>query len=255
MRFAARFVSTLLLLNVSVPLSSVVAQPRPAILVAAAADLQPLQNELKSAFSRFTGREATFIFGASGNLAQQVRNGAPYDVYLSANDTLVKQLAESGYLLKDSIQIYGYGRIALWSKGGHIHSLADLTAPAVRHLAIANPVHAPYGAAARAALKNQGYWEKLQAKIVYGENVEQTFQYAESGNADAAIVGWSLVLNRGGILLPATWHPRISQMGGVLKGSRDPVLARRFMAFLAGKEGRAVLRQFGFDLPDGFGLR
>lgn len=250
MRFAARFVSTLLLLNVSASLSSVGAQIKQAILVAAAADMQPLQNQLRAAFSRFAGGETTFTFGASGSLAQQILNGAPYDVYLSANDTFVKQLADSGHLAKDSIQVYGYGRLALWSKSGSIHTLADLIAPAVQHLAIANPVHAPYGAAAQEALRSQGYWDRLQAKIVYGENVEQTFQYAESGNADAAIVGWSQVFNKGGILLPATWHPRISQMGGVVKGSRNPVLAQRFMAFLTGKEGRAVLRQFGFDLPD-----
>src|SRR4051794_38949132 len=97
----------------------------------------------------------------------------------------VKQSAESGHLIKGSVQVYAYGRIALWSKSGRIHTLEDLVAPAVQHLAIANPVHAPYGAAAQAALKSQGYWDKLQAKLVYGENVEQTFQYAESGNADA----------------------------------------------------------------------
>jgi len=250
MRFAARFVSTVLLLNISVSLSSVVAQPKESILVAAAADMQPLQNQLQAAFRRLSGGEAVFTFGASGSLAQQVRNGAPYDVYLSANDTFVRQLADAGQLMKESIQVYAYGRIALWSKGGRIHSLADLTASAVQHVAIANPVHAPYGAAAQAVLKSQGLWDKLQGKIVYGENVEQTFQYAESGNADAAIVSWSLVLNRGGILLPAAWHPRISQTGGVVKGSRNPVLARRFMTFLTSREGRAVLKQFGFDLPD-----
>ncbi len=250
MRFAARFVSTILLLNVSVSLSSVVAaQPRQAILVAAAADMQPLQNQLGSAFFRFAGGEVTFTFGASGSLAEQIRNGAPYDVYLSANDTFVKQLAESGYLIKDSIQVYGYGRLAIWSKSGRIHTLADLTAATMQHLAIANPVHAPYGAAAQAALRNQGLWDRLQPKLVYGENVQQTLQYAESGNADAAIVGWSQVFNKGGILLPAAWHPRISQTGGVVKGSRNPVLARRFMAFLTGRDGKAVLRQFGFDLP------
>jgi molybdate transport system substrate-binding protein len=250
MRFAARFVSTLLLLNVSVSLSSVIAQTKQAVLVAAAADMQPLQNQLREAFFRTTGGEATFIFAASGSLAQQIRNGAPYDVYLSANQVFVKQSAESGHLLRDSVQVYAYGRIALWSKSGGIHTLEDLVAPSVQHLAIANPIHAPYGAAAQAALKSQGYWEKLQAKLVYGENVEQTFQYAESGNADAAIVGWSQVFNKRGILLPAAWHPRISQTGAVVKGSRNPGLARRFMTFLTGKEGRAVLRQFGFDLPD-----
>jgi molybdate transport system substrate-binding protein len=250
MRFAARFVSTVLLLNVSALLSSVVAQTRQTILIAAAADMQPLQNQLAAAFSRSTGGEVTFTFSASGSLAQQIRNGAPYDVYLSANDTFVQQLADAAYLFRDSVEVYGFGRIALWSKSGRIRTLADLTAPEVKHLAIANPVHAPYGAAAKAALTSQGYWDKLQPKVVYGENVEQTYQYAESGNADAAIIGWSLVVNKGGILLPAAWHPRISQTGAVVKTSRHAELARRFMAFLIGKDGRAVLRQFGFDLPN-----
>jgi len=250
MRFAARFVSTLLLLNVSATLSSVVAKGQQGILVAAAADLEPLQNQLRTGFSQVAGAEATFTFAASGSLAQQVRNGAPYDVYLSANDAFVNQLAESGFLLKDSVHVYGYGRLGLWSKSGRIHNFADLMAPEVRHLAIANPVHAPYGAAAQAALKSQGYWDKLQPKMVFGENVEQTFQYAQSGNADAAIVGWSLVFNKGGILLPAAWHPPIRQSGGVVKGSKHAVLAGRFMAFLTGKKGRALLREFGFDLPE-----
>jgi molybdate transport system substrate-binding protein len=248
--FAARFVSTVLLLNFSVLLSSPAEGAGAGLLVGAAADLQPLQNQLASAFSKAVGVTPAFTFAASGSLAQQIRNGAPYDVYLSANETFVKQLGESGHLLSDTIQIYAFGRIALWSKKGRIRSLADLTAAQVRHVAIANPVHAPYGAAAKAALSSQGLWEKLEPKVVYGENVEQTYQYAESGNADAAIVGWSLVFNKGGILLPAAWHPRIGQTGAVVKGSRRADVARRFLSFLTGKDGREVLKQFGFDLPD-----
>jgi molybdate transport system substrate-binding protein len=159
-------------------------------------------------------------------------------------------LEESGYLLDGTIRVYAFGRIALWSKSGRIRTMGDLTAPQVRHVAIANPLHAPYGAAAKAALSSQGLWEKLEPKVVYGENVDQTWQYAESGNADAAIVGWSLVFNKGGILLPAAWHPRIGQTGAVVKGSRHADVARRFLSFLTGKDGREILRQFGFDLSD-----
>jgi molybdate transport system substrate-binding protein len=250
MCFAARFVSTVLLLNFSALLSSPAPQDRQGFLIGAAADLQPLNDQLGAAFAKVAGTRPVFTFAASGSLAQQIRNGAPYDVYLSANETFVRQLGESGHLLPDTIKVYAYGRIALWSKSGRIHTLADLTAPSVRHLAIANPVHAPYGAAAQAALRSQGLWEKLEPKLVYGENVEQTYQYAESGNAEAAIVGWSQVFKKGGILLSATWHPQISQTGAVVKGSRHPDLARRFLAFLTGGEGKAVLRQFGFDLPE-----
>jgi len=249
MLFAARLVSTVLLLNLSALLSSPAERPTQEILIGAAADLQPLENSLQTEFLKSTGSKAVFTFAASGSLAQQIRNGAPYDLFLSANSTFVRYLSDSGYLLQDTVQVYGYGRIALWSKGGKIRSLADLTSPSLRHIAIANPTHAPYGAAAQAALRNQGLWEKLERKVVFGENVEQTYQFAESGNADAAIVGWSLVFNKGGILLPAAWHPRIAQTGAVVKASRHQEQARRFLAFLTGRQGKAVLKQFGFDLP------
>jgi molybdate transport system substrate-binding protein len=249
MCFAARFVSTVLLLNFSVLLSSPATEVSPGLLIGAAADLQPLKNQLETAFLKSAGVRPVFTFAASGSLAQQIRNGAPYDIYLSANNSFVEQLEQSGHLLSGTIRVYAFGRIALWSKGGRLHGLSDLVSSQVRHVAIANPVHAPYGAAAQAALRNQGLWEKLERKLVYGENVEQTFQYAVSGNADAAIVGWSLVFNKGGILLPASWHPRISQTGAVVKSSRHQELARKFLQFLTSQEGRAVLKQFGFDLP------
>jgi len=242
-------VSTILLLNFSVLLSSVAAHAKSEILVGAAADLQPLEPELTRAFSSATGASVRFTFGSSGNLAQQIGHGAPYDVYLSANEGFVTRLADSGHLLKDSVQVYAQGRIGLWSKGGRIRSLSELAQPAVRHISIANPEHAPYGVAAREVLKNQGLWEKLTSKIVYGENVQQAFQYAETGNADAAIIAWSLVANKGGILLPAAWHAPIRQAGGVVASSKNVPLARRFVEFLAGPQGRAVLTRFGFDPP------
>src|SRR5579871_4567765 len=131
MCFTARFVSTVLLLNFSVLLSSPVARAEAGLLVGAAADLQPLQNQLVSAFSRMTGATPVFTFAASGSLAQQIRNGAPYDIYLSANETFVKQLSASGHLLPDTVRVYAFGRIALWSKNGRIRTLADLMAPGV----------------------------------------------------------------------------------------------------------------------------
>src|SRR5581483_4097780 len=143
MLFAARLVSTVLLLNLSALLSSPAERPTQEILIGAAADLQPLENSLQTEFLKSTGSKAVFTFAASGSLAQQIRNGAPYDLFLSANSTFVRYLSDSGYLLQDTVQVYGYGRIALWSKGGKIRSLADLTSPSLRHIAIANPTHAP----------------------------------------------------------------------------------------------------------------
>jgi molybdate transport system substrate-binding protein len=250
MRRAARYVSTLLLLNISVLLSSPLANAQQQILVAAAADLEPLQPELTKAFSVETHAAVTFTFAASGSLAQQIDHGAPYDVFLSANDLFVKNLASSGRLLADTIVVYAYGRIALWSKNPRIRSLPDLLRPEVRHLAIANPAHAPYGIAAKEALINQRLWDKLQPKIVYGENVAETFQYARSGNADAAIVSSSLVFDKGGILLSSSWHRRISQSGAVVKGSPHEALARAFLKLLTERQGRTILRQFGFQLPE-----
>ena len=243
MRLAARLVSTVSLLNFSVLLSSAAGPPQQPLLIAAAADLHPLQSLLTKA----SPVPVVFTFGASGTLAQQIRHGAPYDVYLSANERFVKELAESGYLVKGTIRAYATGRLGLWSKSGKIRTLQDLAAPGIRHVAIANPTHAPYGAAARAALEKQGLWAGLQPKIVYGENVEQTFQFAETGNADAAVTSWTLVFDKGGIQLPATLHPIISQSGGVVASTKQRDAAVRFLQFLAGPQGKAVLRKFGLD--------
>ncbi len=243
---AARYVSTVLLLNISVTLSSA----PPQILIGAAADLQPLQQQLVSAFTKETGVSAVFTFAASGSLAQQIEHGAPYDLFLSANEMFVRQLAASGRLVPDSVAVYAYGRIALWSKNPQIRSVADLLRPQVKHVAIANPAHAPYGAAAKQALQSQGLWQKVEPKIVYGENVAETFQYAQSGNADAAIVSDSLVFDKGGIVLPGSWHQKIAQSGAVVAGSKKDAEARKFLRFLRGGQGRAVLGQFGFELPE-----
>ena len=152
-------------------------------------------------------------------------------------------------MFRTAWSVYAFGRIALWSKNAQIRSLADLARADVKHIAIANPDHAPYGAAAKQALKNQGLWDKLEPKIVYGENVAETFQYARGGNADAAIVSDSLVFDKGGILLPSAWHQKISQSGAVVAGSKNQALARKFLIFLKAGKGREVLQRFGFECP------
>jgi molybdate transport system substrate-binding protein len=219
------------------------------LLVAAAADLVPVEGPLSTAFQKVSGQGLRFALGSSGMLARQIQNGAPYDVYLSANQQYVVELVDSGDLLRDSVQTYALGRLGLWSKDGSIRNLSELANPKLRHIAIANPAHAPYGVAARQALENRKLWQSLQSKIVYGENVRQAFQFAESGNADATITSWTLVFDRGGILLPASWHKPIRQTGGVLKRSQNPDLARRFLDFLTGPEGQAVLGKYGLSPP------
>lgn len=232
-----------------------VALPRPAnaaeVLVAAAADLAPVERPLAQAFQRATGTRVRFVLGASGMLSRQIQQGAPYDVYLSADEKLVADLAASGRLLKDTVRMYAIGRLGLWSKNRSFTRLDELRDKSLRHIAIANPVHAPYGAAAKQMLENQGLWNELQPRIVYAENVRQALQFAESGNADAVVTAWSLVAGRGALLLPETLYPPIRQSGGVVASTKHAAEARAFLDFLLGKEGRAILQAAGFSIPDG----
>ncbi len=221
----------------------------PKILVAAAADLEPLEAQLSELGAKTAGVQATFTFGASGMLARQIENGAPYDVYLSANQAFVNDLHRQGRLLPGSVRVYARGRLGLWSKTGRVRKLEDLLDARVLHVAIANPEHAPYGAAARQALERRGLWRKLTGKIVYGENVQQTFQFAATGNADACITSWSLVMRRGGILLPSEWHDPIVQAGGVAAGSGQKAAALRFMEALLSPAGRKLLADNGLSAP------
>jgi molybdate transport system substrate-binding protein len=217
------------------------------LLVAAASDLAPLTENLSKAFERTSHTPVKFTLASSGSLAKQIENGAPFDVFLSADERLVKELAASGHL-ESNTTVYAFGRLALWSKDGRVRSLADLKTSGVKHLAIANPEHAPYGAAAKTLLERQGLWPELQSKIVYGENVRQALQYAESSNADAVITSWTLLIGRG-ILLPAEMHDPIRQAGGVVKTSTQIPAARQFLQFLTSADGRKILEAGGLFPP------
>ncbi|MEO7144058.1 MAG: molybdate ABC transporter substrate-binding protein [Bryobacteraceae bacterium] len=217
------------------------------LIVAAAADLAPLQAPLTAAFHHQTGQTVRFTIGSSGELARQIRSGAPYDVYLSANEQYVKDLSAAGFLDPTSVKTYAHGRIALYSKSGAYKTLNDLLAARVLHVAIANPQFAPYGVAARQALEHEKLWKRIEPKIVYGENIRETLQYAESGNVEAALVSWSLVYNRGGIELSASWHAPINQAGGVVARSAQPALAGRFLQLLVGPAGAKILASHGLE--------
>ncbi len=219
------------------------------LLVAAAADLAPLERPLAESLARVEGIKVRFVLGASGLLARQIEQGAPYDVFLSANEQFVKELADNGRLIPETVRTYAYGRLGLWSSSGKVRDAQDLLRPGVRHVAIANPKHAPYGVAAVAFLTGRGLWARLEPKVVYGENVRQALQYAESGNADAAITAWTLVYGSGGVLLPDTGHPPIRQAGGVVTGARHEAQARRVIEFLTGPGGRAILSSHGLGVP------
>jgi molybdate transport system substrate-binding protein len=215
------------------------------LTIAAAADLAPLETDLTEAFQRVSSTAVRFSFGSSGQLARQIGNGAPYDVYLSANESFVRELEQAGKLVAGSVRVYATGRLGLWSAGGDTRTLKDLTRATVRHIAIANPAHAPYGAAAEQALRHAGLWDQLQPKLVYAENVRQAFEYARTRNADAVITSWTLVHASGGTLLDASSHAPIRQAGAIVKGTPNEQAARAFLKLLESPAGRAILARHG----------
>jgi len=240
---AARSISLTLLWNISVLLSTLPANSQ--IVVAAASDLSPLQPLLAKQFAAKT--PIRFTFGSSGMLARQIANGAPFDLFLSADETRVRELAAAGQILPDSVRTYGVGRLGLWSRSGTYRSIAQLDSRSLAHLAIAHPDHAPYGQAAKQALQAAGLWEKLRSRVVFGENVRQAFQFAESGNADATLTAWALVRERGGIQLPAALHQPVRQTGGVVAASKQAEAARQVLEFLTSPAGRRMLASIGLD--------
>ena len=214
------------------------------LLVAATSDLAPLGPAIEKEFAKTNGQRVRFTFASSGSLARQIENGAPFDVFLSASDQYVRDLAAAGHVEGSSLIVYAQGRIALWSADGTVRTLANLTKGSVKHLAIANPDHAPYGLAARQALERQGLWKPLSSKLVYGENVRQALQYAESRNADAVITSWTLLKGRG-ILLPLELHDPILEAGALVKTTAETRTALRFLQFLTSPAGRKILEEGG----------
>jgi molybdate transport system substrate-binding protein len=219
------------------------------LIVAAAADISPLQSELERVIRRETGLTPKFSFGSSGMLARQVRNGAPFDLYLSANELFVQELARDGHILGDSVTLYAEGRLGLWSNSRKLSSLQDLAASDIRAIAIPNPAHAPYGVAAEQALASAGVLAGVRLRLVLAENVRQAFEFAKTGNVDAVITSWTLLRDKGGVLVPDTLHRPLRQAAGVVKGSARPREARAVLAWLVSPEGQALLQRYGLFPP------
>jgi molybdate transport system substrate-binding protein len=217
------------------------------LLVAAASDLAPLQAQLGAAFRQETGIVVRWSTGASGTLAQQIANGAPHDVFLSANRQFVEDLVKAGRIDGGSVFVYATGRIGVWSLNGKVRRLEDLTGVAgVRTIAIPNPRFAPYGVAARQALEAAGLWQQVSGRIVYAENVRQSMQYAESGNADAVITSWTLLRGReGSSLVAENLHAPIAQAAGMRVDSERRALAVRFLEFLRSPAAVRILTAHG----------
>lgn len=219
------------------------------LLIGAASDLSPMETALRQSFGAQSGIKLQFSFGSSGMLARQVRAGAPYDVYLSANEQFVRDLAKDGLLLEDSIRSYATGRLGLWSASGRVRSVKKLAGSDVLHIAIPNPQHAPYGVAAEQFLRRGGVWEQVRPKLLLAENVRQAFEYARTGNADAVLTSWTLLFDKGAILLPASGHAPIRQAGGVVRGAKNERAGLAFLEYLMGVEGQKLLLRFGLFPP------
>ena len=236
-------------------LTSLAGLPPPAaaqtvLTVAAASDLTNLQTPLAAAFRKNEPKiEVRFVIGASAMLKEQIEGGAPYDVFLSANAAYVDSLASSGKLLPKSAKSYATGRVGVLWKDKKTHDLKDLTESWVRFVALPNPKLAPYGVAAQQALEHAGIWRQVQPKVVYGENVRQTLQLFESGNADAVLTSDSLLREKNPDLIPAGWHQPIIQKGGIVASSAQPEAAGKFLDFILSPSGQAVFAQFGFGSP------
>lgn len=222
--------------------------------IAAAADLTRAFGEIGRVYETQTGQKTVFIFGASGQLARQIENGAPYDVFASANEEYVTQLERKNLIASGTKQVYAQGKLVLWTrKDGPAlpATLADLVQPRYARIAIANPDSAPYGLLAKQALQAAGIWDKVQAKLVTGENIQQTLQFAASGNADIAFVSRSLASDGTGMFkpIPERLYPPLFQALAVLQASRQAERARNFARFVTGPAGQTILKKYGFEAP------
>lgn len=224
------------------------------LLIAAAADLAFAFREIAPAFQRERGVAVRVSLGSSGNLAQQIQHGAPFDAFFSANRGYVETLRAAGAVRPESLRPYARGILVVagQAEGPPPATLRDLAGDRVRRVAIANPAHAPYGMAAREALQGAGLWERVRPKLVYGESIGQAQQFLRTGSVDAALLALSVAMVpelRHVAVDQALYRPLI-QWAAVTAASRQPAAAAAFIDFVAGPAGRSVLDRFGF-LPPG----
>jgi molybdate transport system substrate-binding protein len=232
------------------------------LLIAAAADLKFALDEVLVEFRKAHPEHDTKTsYGSSGNLYAQIDNGAPFDIFFSADVKFPGQLIERGRGEKDSLFLYAVGRIVVWvPKDSKLDverlGIQALLDPAVRKIAIANPKHAPYGAAAVAAMKKLGVHDQVSGKFVLGENVAQTAQFVQSGAADIGVIALSLAIAprmkaEGRYWeVPLTDYPRMEQAGVIRTGAANAEGARQLRALLIAEKGRAVLQRYGFIVPE-----
>jgi molybdate transport system substrate-binding protein len=226
----------------------------PALTVFAASDLGLAFKGIVPQFERKTGARVTLVLGSTGMLAQQIRNGAPADVFFAANESFVSALVAEKLTVPASTSLYARGRIVivtLKSSGIRVDDLDELAGRRIRRIAIANPQHAPYGLAAKQALEAAGIWRTVQPKLVYGENVQQAAQFVRSGSTDVGIVALSVAIipDLNQTPIEQHMHDPLNQVAVVLARTKELEASRVFIDFVNGPQGRAVMRQFGFLLP------
>jgi molybdate transport system substrate-binding protein len=228
--------------------------------VAAAADLQFAMQEVSARFQQETGKSVKLIYGSSGNFAQQLQNGAPFDMFFSADLDYPKQLDAAGLVEPGTFYQYAIGKIVVWapndSKLDLTSGLKVLLDPSVRKIAIANPQHAPYGKAAVAAMRKENIYEQVKEKFVLGEDISQAASFVASGSADAGVVALSLAVSpnmkdRGRYVeVPDGEYPPIQQACVILRSSRNKDVARQFLKFIQSSPIRELLQKYGFAISN-----
>lgn len=229
------------------------------LTVAAAADLHPAVEKIAQGFQEQSGIQLRISYGSSGNFYQQLQNGAPFDVFLSANVEYPKKLESAGLVASGTYYEFARGSIVLLvpsrSKLNLSQGLHGLLSPEVKKIAIADPGHAPYGQAAVAALKSEGLFGQVSPKLVTGENISQAASFVLSGAADAGIIAKSLAFAPAAqskvrfVDVPAGDYPPLLQAMVVLKSSKNSEAAGKFEAYMRSKQARAILEQYGFGIP------
>jgi len=230
------------------------------ITVAAASDLSFVFREIAARFERETGNTVKLSFGSSGNFYSQIQNGAPYDVFFSADVEYPKKLEAAGLIEPGTLYAYATGKLVLWAPSDSAvdvqQGLKCVLDPRVHKIAIANPAHAPYGGAAERALKKEGVYEKVSGKLVLGENISQTAHFVETGNAEVGLIALSLALapemkGRGRYyLVPAQLYSPITQAAVILKASSKKQTARQFLEFIKSPAISSRMKQYGFESPE-----
>ena len=247
-----------LFVSLASPLFSSAQQPQ--LSVAAAADLKFAMTELASAYEKQSGVKLNLTFGSSGNFFAQIQNGAPFDLFFSADSEYPRKLDEAGLVLPNSTYQYAVGRLVLWMPAD---SKVDLTKsgwnalldPSIQKIAIANPDHAPYGRAAIEALKESGHYDQVKSKLVFGENISQAAQFVQTGSAQAGILALSLVLappftSGHTWLVPQDHYSLLIQSAVVIKHSPNQPAALAFLAYMKTGPAQTILEKYGFALMD-----